>query len=75
MNGYRDRWMEQLLGRDMRMVDAQVTAALQNGTAFFASTSLMAIGGALTMMRSSDEILAVMPLLPFGEPSTQDSGS
>jgi uncharacterized membrane protein len=33
MNIYRDEWMEQLLARDMRMVDAQVTAALQNGTA------------------------------------------
>ena len=49
--------MEQLLARDMRMVDAQVTAALQNGTAFFASTSLIAIGGALTLLRSSDEIM------------------
>jgi uncharacterized membrane protein len=47
MNGYRDEWMVQLLARDMRMVDAQVTAALQNGTALFASTSLIAIGGAL----------------------------
>lgn len=66
MNGYRDEWMERLLERDMRMVDAQVTAALQNGTAFFASTSLIAIGGALTLLRSSDEIMTVIPLLPFG---------
>ena len=66
MNGYRDEWMERLLERDMRMVDAQVTAALQNGTAFFASTSLIAIGGALTLLRSSEEILTVMSLLPFG---------
>jgi uncharacterized membrane protein len=66
MNGYRDAWMERLLERDMRMVDAQVTAALQNGTAFFASTSLIAIGGALTLLRSSEEILTVMSLLPFG---------
>src|SRR5262245_19363395 len=29
-------------------------AALQNGTAFFASTSLIAIGGALTLLRSSE---------------------
>ncbi len=27
MNAYRDEWMEQLLMRNMRMVDAQVTAA------------------------------------------------
>jgi uncharacterized membrane protein len=66
MNGYRDEWMERLIARDMRMVDAQVTAALQNGTAFFASTSLIAIGGALTLMRSSEEILTVMSLLPLG---------
>ena len=66
MNNYRDEWMEQLLMRDMRMVDAQVTAALQNGTAFFASTSLIAIGGALTLLRSSEEIITVMSLLPFG---------
>jgi len=26
MNSYRDEWMERLLARDMRMVDAQVTA-------------------------------------------------
>jgi len=66
MNGYRDEWMERLLARDIRMVDAQVTAALQNGAAFFASTSLIAIGGALTLLRSNDEAMTVMSLLPFG---------
>ena len=48
------------------MVDAQVTAALQNGAAFFTSTSLVAIGGALTLRRSNDEAMTVMSLLPFG---------
>ena len=72
MNGYRDDWMERLLARDMRMVDAQVTAALQNGTAFFASTSLIAIGGALTLMRASDDLLPVMYFLGLGSaPSRQ----
>ncbi len=66
MNGYRDEWMERLLARDMRMVDAQVTAALQNGTAFFASTSLIAIGGTLTLLRSTEQILTVVAALPFG---------
>jgi uncharacterized membrane protein len=66
MHGYRDLWMVQMLGREMRMVDAQIVAALQNGTAFFASTSLIAVGGALTLMRSTDEILQVVAALPFG---------
>src|SRR3569832_1339025 len=56
MNRYRDIWMLQMLRRETRMVDAQIVAALQNGTAFFASTSLIAIGGTLTLLRSSEEI-------------------
>ena len=72
MNGYRDEWMERLLEREMRMVDAQVTAALQNGTAFFASTSLIAIGGTLTLLRSTEQILPVMSLLPFNARSTPE---
>jgi len=71
MNGYRDEWMERLLARDMRMVDAQVTAALQNGTAFFASTSLIAIGGALTLLRSTEEILTVVSVLPYASPPSR----
>src|SRR6185503_9052815 len=70
MNTYRDVWMNQMLARDMRMVDTQIVAALQNGNAFFASTSLIAVGGALTLLRSSNEILDVMAALPFGMRST-----
>src|SRR3569833_4734361 len=70
MNRYRDVWMLQMLKREPRMVDAQIVAALQNGTAFFASTSLIAIGGALTLLRSTDEILQVIAALPFGIQST-----
>ena len=70
MNGYRDQWMTQLLARDVRIVDSQVTAALQNGTAFFASTSLIAIGGALTLLRATDALLAVIEALPFSVPAT-----
>src|SRR3972149_429991 len=72
MNAYRDEWMERLLARDMRMVDAQVTAALQNGTAFCASTSLIAIGGTLTLLRSTEEILTIVALLPFGNASSRE---
>jgi uncharacterized membrane protein len=71
MNRYRDEWMQRLIARDMRMVDAQVTAALQNGAAFFASTSLIAIGGALTVLRSTEEVLEVVGALPFGVSTTR----
>src|SRR6266568_2127988 len=71
MNRYRDVWMLQMLGRETRMVDAQIVAALQNGTAFYASTSLIAVGGALTLLRSSDEILQVVGAVPFGVQMTR----
>jgi uncharacterized membrane protein len=66
MNTYREVWMRRMLDREMRMVDMQVMAALQNGTAFFASTSLFAIGGALTVLRSTDDVLRVVATLPVG---------
>ena len=48
----------------------QIVASLQYGTAFFASTTLLAIGGALTIMRSTGEVLTVVATLPFGIAST-----
>jgi uncharacterized membrane protein len=66
MDRYREVWMQRMLARDNRMVDMQVMAALTNGTAFFASTSLIAVGGALTLLRSTDEVLTVLATLPFG---------
>jgi uncharacterized membrane protein len=71
MNPYREVWMRRMLARDMRMVDMQIMAALQNGTAFFASTSLIAIGGALTLLRSSEELLTVVAALPLGIETTR----
>jgi uncharacterized membrane protein len=66
MNRYREQWMQQMLRREMRMLDGQVSASLQNGTAFFASTSLLAIGGALTLFNSSGDLISLVAALPFG---------
>ena len=71
MHAHRDGWMQEMLRRDMRMVDAQIMASLQNGTAFFASTSLIAIGGTLTILRSTDDLITIVSTLPFGTPTTR----
>src|SRR3979409_719991 len=55
MNVYREVWIRRMLDRDARMVDMQIMASLQNGTAFFASTSLLAVGGGLTLLRATNE--------------------
>jgi uncharacterized membrane protein len=64
MHIYREVWVRNLLNREARMVDMQIMASLQNGTAFFASTSLIAIGGALALLRSTNDALAVLGALP-----------
>jgi uncharacterized membrane protein len=66
MDGYRGIWMLRMLARNPRIVDTQITASLQNGSAFFASTSLLAIGGTLALLRSTDTVLDIVAALPFG---------
>src|SRR4030081_1551777 len=65
MNVYREIWVRRMLERHARMVDMQIMAALQNGTAFFASTSLIAVGGGLALLRATSEALAVLRALPI----------
>ncbi|MDP4026175.1 DUF599 domain-containing protein [Methylobacterium sp. NEAU 140] len=66
MNRHRANWARQVIGRDNRVVDTQINASLQNGTAFFASTSLIALGSVLTLSRSGDDVLNMFATLPFG---------
>jgi uncharacterized membrane protein len=65
MHGYREIWIRRMLDREARMVDMQIMGSLQNGTAFFASTSLLAVGGGLALLRSTSEALGVLRALPI----------
>jgi uncharacterized membrane protein len=65
MNRQRRRWMEMMIGRDLRIVDTSIVAGLQNGTAFFASTSLLAIGAAFAFLTTSEQVLRAVQQLPL----------
>ncbi|MFT4097831.1 MAG: DUF599 family protein [Rhodoblastus sp.] len=65
MNGQRAVWMSEMARREVRIVDAAITSTLQNGTAFFASASLIAIGGAATVLRSTEDVLRLFAEIPF----------
>jgi uncharacterized membrane protein len=71
MERYRHAWMHQMLARDVRIVDTQIMATLQNGSAFFASSSLFAIGGALALLRASEDAMRLMEGLPFNIHTTR----
>ena len=65
MHIYREVWIRRMLDRETRIVDTQIMASLQNGTAFFASTSLLAVGGGLALLRGTSDALAVLGALPI----------
>lgn len=66
VDAYRELWFHRTLARDARMVDMQIMTALHSGTAFFASTSLIAIGAALSLLRATEEVLPLLSGLPIG---------
>ena len=65
MNATRHRWMMQMLRREVRIVDTAILSSLQNGTAFFASTSLIALGGTLALLNQSERVQMVFSDLPL----------
>ncbi len=71
MNNYRVDWMTTMADRESRIVDSAIMASLQNGTAFFASTSLLAVGGSAALLRATDDALKVFADLPFGLASSR----
>jgi uncharacterized membrane protein len=71
MDRHRTEWTQRMLARDMRMLDGQIMGSLQNGTAFFASTSLLAIGGTFALLRATDDVLHVFTTLPLGIETTR----
>jgi uncharacterized membrane protein len=66
MNAYRRRWMERMSERESRIVDSAIMSSLQNGTAFFASTSLIALGGVATLLRTTDDVLRIFSEISVG---------
>ncbi len=59
MDAHRYRWMRSMLRREVRIADTNIASGLQQGTAFFASASLLAIGGTMTLLSAMDEVTAI----------------
>ena len=59
MSELRRDWMRQLARRENRIFDSQILGGLRQGSAFFASTSLIAIGSLITVAGNVDLLGAV----------------
>jgi uncharacterized membrane protein len=70
MDDQRRAWMQVMKRREVRIVDTAIMTSLQNGTAFFASASLIALGGAFTLLNQTDRMLQIFQDLPFHAATT-----
>jgi uncharacterized membrane protein len=65
MHAYRCIWVQRMLERDNRMVDAQILANLMRSVSFFASTTMFILAGLIAVLGARNEAMAVMRELPF----------
>lgn len=64
-NDRRVEWMKTALRRDIRIMDAQLLTSLSSGNAFFASTSVLVLGGLTAMLGAADDVKDRLEQLPF----------
>ena len=71
MNVYRHKWMTNLVNRDSQPVDALLQTTLQQSIGFFASTSILAIGGLFAILGASEKALDLLGDFPLTVATTQ----
>ncbi|MEP5155081.1 DUF599 domain-containing protein, partial [Planktotalea sp.] len=59
MAEYRREWMRQMITRDPRIYDATILGNLRQGTAFFASASMISIGGILALVGNTEQLIGI----------------
>ena len=70
-NRQRRLWMLQSSRRDVRVIDAIVVQSLSTSPSFFASTTLLIVGGLLALLGSSEQAGALVQELPFAVRTSQ----
>ncbi len=73
MNIHRTRWLENSLRRDLKMIDTSIMSGLQQGTGFFASTTLLAIGGCFALLGAADRVIGVLSGMPLHLATDRDA--
>jgi uncharacterized membrane protein len=65
---FRRRWMERLCHRENHQSDATVLGNLVRGALFFASTTVLILGGLFALLGSIQKVIDVVAHLPFTGP-------
>ena len=64
-NRYRRYWMLQATARDPRVLDGIITQSLSTSPSFFASTTIIIIGGLLALLGTTDKAADFVREIPF----------
>ncbi|MTI10138.1 DUF599 domain-containing protein [Curvivirga aplysinae] len=67
INEYRLEWMRQMLQRDVRMVDTTLLGNLLTAIGFFASTTILVLGGLFALLANADIAMQALTSLPFAK--------
>lgn len=59
MADYRRDWMHHMISREPRVFDAQILAMIRQGTSFFASATMIAIGGCLALLGNTERLMGI----------------
>lgn len=73
VQNYRRDWMIEMCNRDNRIVDGQLLGWLVNANAFFASTTVIFIGGLAALLSYGDKAREIVAALPYAAASTETS--
>ncbi len=65
MMDYRHQWMRQMITRVPRIFDGTIIDSLRQGTAFFASASMIAVGGGLAIVGNPAVVMGIAQDLPL----------
>jgi uncharacterized membrane protein len=71
MQDYRYRWMTEFLTRQPRLFDVSLIDSLRQGTAFFASASMIAIGGGVALIGNATTLQGLAQDLTIGLDAAQ----
>lgn len=67
---YREQWMLNMLERDNRILDSTLVGNLMGSVSFFASTTIIIVGGLVAALGAADQAAALTAALPFATPAT-----
>jgi uncharacterized membrane protein len=65
MRIYRREWFKRMLGNENRIGDIAALNSLVSGSTFFASTSMLILGGLVALLGTTERVIDVVANLPF----------